>query len=71
MSGLETHAGFFKLLMKGILDPYVLLPFDKKLIFELVICVRTRKYMVSVVVTSKCLSEALILAEHGENMLCT
>ena len=33
-SRFEAYAGFFKLLMKGILDPYVLLPFDKKLIFE-------------------------------------
>ena len=28
MSRLEAHAGFFRLLMKGIFDP-----FDKKLIF--------------------------------------
>ena len=27
---LEAHAGFFRLLMKGIFDPYVLWPFDKK-----------------------------------------
>ena len=32
MSRLEAHAGFFRLLMKGIFDPYVLWPFDKKLI---------------------------------------
>ena len=32
-SRLEAHAGFFRLLMKGIFDPYVLWPFDKKLIF--------------------------------------
>ena len=31
-SCLEAHAGFFRLLMKEILDPYVLGPFDKKLI---------------------------------------
>ena len=31
-SCLEGHAGFFKLLMKGIFDPYVLSSFDKKLI---------------------------------------
>ena len=29
---LEAHAGFFRLVIKGIFDPYVLLPFDKKLI---------------------------------------
>ena len=29
-SRLEAHAGLFRLLMKGIFDPYV--PFDKKLI---------------------------------------
>ena len=31
-SCLEAHAGFFRLLMNGIFDPYVLWPFDKKLI---------------------------------------
>ena len=28
-SRYEAHAGFFRLLMKGIFDPYVLWPFDK------------------------------------------
>ena len=32
MACLEAHAGFFKMLMKGIFDPGVLWPFDKKLI---------------------------------------
>ena len=32
-SRLEARAGFFRLLLKGIFDPYVLWPFDKKLIF--------------------------------------
>jgi hypothetical protein len=31
-SHLEANAGFFRLLMKGIFDPYVLQPFDTKLI---------------------------------------
>ena len=31
-SRLEAHAGFFRLIMKGIFDPCVLWPFDKKLI---------------------------------------
>ena len=31
-SRLEAQAGFFRLFMKGIFDPYVLWPFDKKLI---------------------------------------
>ena len=31
-SRLEAHAGFFRLLMKWIFDPYVLWPFDKRLI---------------------------------------
>ena len=31
-SRLEAHAGFFRLPMKGIFDPYVLWPFSKKLI---------------------------------------
>ena len=30
-SHLEAHAGFFRLLIRGIFDPYVLWPFDKKL----------------------------------------
>ena len=29
-SRLEPHAGYFRFLMKGIFDPYVLWPFDKK-----------------------------------------
>ena len=33
MSRLEAHVGYFKLLMKEIFGPYVLRPFDKKLIF--------------------------------------
>ena len=32
-SRLEAHAGFFRLLMNWIFGPYVLWPFDKKLIF--------------------------------------
>ena len=32
-SRTEAHAGLFRSLMKGIFDPYVLWPFDKKLIF--------------------------------------
>ena len=35
-SCLEAHVGFFRWLMKGISDPYVLWLFDKKLIFWLV-----------------------------------
>ena len=31
-SRLEAHAGFFRLLMKGIFNPYFLWPFHKKLI---------------------------------------
>ena len=31
-SHLEAHAGFFRLHMKGIFDPYALWPFDKKII---------------------------------------
>ena len=36
MSCVEAHAGFFRLLIKGIFDPHVLRPFDKKLIYKLV-----------------------------------
>ena len=48
LSRLETHAGFFRLLMKGIFDPYVLGPFDEKFISKLVTCVRTRDYTADV-----------------------
>ena len=41
-SRLETHAGFFRLLMKGICT----VTFDKKLIYKLVTHVRTRDYTV-------------------------
>ena len=47
MSRLEAHAGFFRLPMKGIFDPYDLWPFDNKLIYQLVTHVRTRNYTVS------------------------
>ena len=30
---LEGNAGFFRLLMKRIFDPYAVSPFDKKLIY--------------------------------------
>ena len=43
---LEAHAGFFRLFMKGIFDPYVLWPFGKKLVFYLVTSIRTRDYTV-------------------------
>ena len=29
----KAHADFFRMLMKGILDPYVLLPFSQKVDF--------------------------------------
>ena len=35
---LEVHASIFRLLVKGIFDPF---PFDKKLISKLVKCIRT------------------------------
>ena len=44
MSGLEAYAGFFRLLMKGIFDHYVLWPFEKKLISQLVTRIETRNY---------------------------
>ena len=45
-SCLEAHTGFFRLLMKGIFDPYVLRSFEKKLISYLVTRVTTRDYTV-------------------------
>ena len=41
-SRLEAHAGFFRLLMKGIFDPCVLYSFDKKLVSQLVTGISTR-----------------------------
>ena len=40
-SHLEAHAGFFRLLMKGIFVSYLLWPFDKKLISYIVALIRT------------------------------
>ena len=45
-SRLEAHEGFFRLLVKGIFHPYVLSPFDKRLIFYLVMRIRTHNYTV-------------------------
>ena len=44
MSRFEAHAGFFRLFMKGIFDPYIMSPFDKKFISYLVTRVRTLDY---------------------------
>ena len=43
-SRLEAHVGLFRFLMKGILDAYVLSPFD--IFFELVTLVNTRDFTV-------------------------
>ena len=40
-SHLEAYADFSRLLMKGIFYPYVVWPFDKKLISKLIMPVRT------------------------------
>ena len=45
-SRLEAHASFFRLLMKGIFDPYVLWHFDQNLISSLAPRGRTRYYKV-------------------------
>ena len=45
-SRIEAHAGLFRLLVKGIFDPYVLWPFDKNMISSSVMLVRIRNYMV-------------------------
>ena len=37
----EAHVGLFRLFMKGIFGPYIMWPFDKKQIFELVTRIRT------------------------------
>ena len=50
-SRLEALAGIYRLLMKGLFDAFVLRPFDKKLIFELVTHVNTRYYTVLCVIT--------------------
>ena len=46
MSYLEAQAGIYWLLMKGIFDVYVLQPFDKILIFELVMSVNAHNFTV-------------------------
>ena len=47
-SRLEAHTAIFWLLMKGMFDLYVMLPFDKELISWLVTRIRTRKFPVYV-----------------------
>ena len=47
-SCIEAHADLFRSLIKGIFNPYVLRPFDKKLIFWLVTHVSTRDFTVCV-----------------------
>ena len=59
-SRLEARVSFFRLLMKGIFGRYVLWPFDKKLIFQLVTCIRTRDYTVTL--SSKIMSNNWQLA---------
>ena len=45
-SRLVTCLGLFRLLMKRIFGPYVLWPFDKNLIFQLVTRISTRDFTV-------------------------
>ena len=45
-SRLEAFVGIYSLLMKWICDAYVLWPFDKKFIFELLMHVNTNNYTV-------------------------
>ena len=47
-SRLVTCLGLYRLLMKGIFDPYVLWPFGKKLIFWLLTRVSTHDFTVSI-----------------------
>ena len=49
MSRLVVHVGIYRLLMKGIFDAYVVWPFYKKFIFELVTRVNTCDYTVDLV----------------------
>ena len=49
VASLEAHTGTYRFLMKGIFDDYILWPFDKKLIFELVMCVNTRDFTVCLI----------------------
>ena len=46
MSRFEAHAGLFKLSVNGIFYAYVLVPFGKKIIFELVTHASIRDYTV-------------------------
>ena len=46
LSRFKVHAGLFRLLMKGIFDPYLLWPFCKTLIFLLVTGISTRDFTV-------------------------
>ena len=49
----KSTCRLFQIAKKGMFDHYVLWPFDKKLIFSLVTCIRTRDYMVSFYMRSR------------------
>ena len=68
-SPLEAHAGIFRLLMKGILDAYILWPFDKKFIFELVMRVNTRYFTVCVYLC-KNVALCIVLCVINHKKLC-
>ena len=56
-SHLEAHIGIYRLLMKGIFDAYVLWPFDKKFVFELVTWVNTHDFTIFVTITNAAIPE--------------
>ena len=60
-SRLEEHADIYILLMKGIFDAYVLWPFDKNVIFELVTRINTRDYTVLVIGNFQLLKTILLV----------
>ena len=53
MSCLEPHPGFYRLSMKIIFDAYVLWPFGKKFIFELVTLAKTRNSTVCIILVEE------------------
>ena len=66
----EAHAGLFRLSMKGIFNAYILWPFGKNFIFELVSRVRTRDYTVLMIKNSrnKTLNKATNLITNQYNL---
>ena len=65
-SHFEAYAGLFRLAMKVIFDAYVLWPFSKNFLFELVTRVKTRDFTVSQVQFLKICPNMILASLHNK-----